>query len=318
MQEFFAAKHLVDTKENKEIEGFVCDHIRDGPWQMVLQFVAGLLKGSSSDIFIKLLPKWTKEKKERFVSKTKTLALWPATQEDKTLAVQVCKCLYEINDKQQKELLQNKIGEIMFNAIDFSLCLLASTDLAAILQFLENGEEILFINLGGTGLGDLDANEVKKFIVNRQCKLRLLHLSLNFFTDKVAEDFAEVLTGSSCELRSFSLNENKLTDKGAEDLAGALKHSNCKLKELWLTHNNLTDKGAKDLAAALRHSNCKLKKLWLSCNNLTDKGAKDLAAALRPSNCKLKELLMVGNKFTEEGHRYLIDAGKDSNCKVPL
>ena len=287
VQEFFAAKHLVDTKENKEIEGFVCDHIRDGPWQMVLQFVAGLLKGSSSDIFIKLLPKWTKEKKIGFVSETKTLALWPATREDQTLAVQVCKCLYEINDKQQKELLQNKIGESTFNAIDFSLCSLASTDLAAILQFLENAEEILYINLTGNGLGDLDANEVKKLFVNWQCKLRLLQLSVNLFTDKVAEDFAEVLTHSSGELQLFRLNANKLTDKGAEDLVGALKHSNCKLKELGLGGNDLTDKGAKDLAAALRHS-----------------------------NCKLKQLLVSGNNFTEEGRRYLIDAGKDSNCSV--
>ena len=51
MQEFFAAKHLVDTKTNEGIEEFVCKRINDGTWQVVLQFVAGLLEGSSSDIF---------------------------------------------------------------------------------------------------------------------------------------------------------------------------------------------------------------------------------------------------------------------------
>ncbi|XP_067042459.1 NACHT, LRR and PYD domains-containing protein 13-like [Acropora muricata] len=76
VQEFFAAKHLVNTKTKEKIEKFVCDHIKHGTWQVVLQFVAGLLN-SSRDIFIKLLPKPSEGKS------------WPATREDKDLAVQV-------------------------------------------------------------------------------------------------------------------------------------------------------------------------------------------------------------------------------------
>ncbi|XP_074630662.1 uncharacterized protein LOC141889304 [Acropora palmata] len=64
VQEFFAAKHLVDTETDEGIERFVCNHINDGTWQVVLQFAAGLLKSSlSSQIFIKLLPESTKKKK---------------------------------------------------------------------------------------------------------------------------------------------------------------------------------------------------------------------------------------------------------------
>ena len=48
VQEFFAAKHLVDTKTNEGIEGFVRNHINDGKWQVALQFAAGLLKNSLS------------------------------------------------------------------------------------------------------------------------------------------------------------------------------------------------------------------------------------------------------------------------------
>ena len=51
VQEFLAAKHLVDTESSEGVERFVCEHINDGTWQVVLLFVAGLLK-SSSDIFI--------------------------------------------------------------------------------------------------------------------------------------------------------------------------------------------------------------------------------------------------------------------------
>ena len=159
VQEFFAAKHLVNTMTKKKIKRFVSDHIKHGTWQVVLQFVAGLLN-SSSDIFIKLLPKPSEGE-------------WPATRGDKDLAVQVCKCLYEINDEQQP-VLQNKIEKIKFITVDFGYCSLAPIDVAAVLHFLENAEEVLYINLYANQLGDLGANEVKKFIVNRERKVKKL------------------------------------------------------------------------------------------------------------------------------------------------
>ena len=118
VQEFFAAKHLVDTKTKEKIERFVRKNINDDTWQMVLQFVAGLLK-SSSDIFIELLPELTKKRTELIYFKLEERTFWPLTEEDTDLAVQVCKCLYEINDEQQ-QVLQNKIEKIQFNAVEFS------------------------------------------------------------------------------------------------------------------------------------------------------------------------------------------------------
>ena len=125
MQEFFAAKHLVGTKTGKRtIERFVRKHINDGAWQVVLQFVAGLLKSSSSDIFINLLPKSTKETNP-LSSEGEKLILWPT--KDKDLAVKVLKYLYEINDEQQPAL-QNKVEKISFNAVNFDGCSLAPID----------------------------------------------------------------------------------------------------------------------------------------------------------------------------------------------
>ena len=285
VQEFFAAKHLVDTETNEGIERFVWKHINHGTWQVALQFVAGLLK-SSSDIFIKLLPVSTQKTKNFMSSKPEELTFWPPTREDKDLGVQVCKCLYEINDE-QRPVLQNTIKKIKFNAVEFNRCSLAPIDAAAVLHFLENAEEVLYFNLSDNELGDLGANEVKKFIVNRERKLKWLNLS-----------------------------ENKFTDNAAKDFAAALKHSNCKLKSLDLRDNKFTDKAAKDFAAALKHSNCKLKALDLSTNNLTDKAARDFAAALKHRNCKLKSLYLSSDNFTEERRQYLTDAGKQSNCEV--
>ena len=301
VQEFFAAKHLVYTKTKEEIERFVCSHFKHGKWQVVLQFVAGLLN-SSSDTFIKLLPKPSEEE-------------WPATGKDKDLAVQVCKCLYEINDEQQP-VLQNKIEKIKFNAVDFSRCSLAPIDVAGVLHFLENAEEDLSINFFYNELGDLGANEVKKFIVNRERKLKRLSLSSNYFTDNAAKDFAAALKHSNCKLETLSLGANNFTDNTAKDFAAALKHSNCKLQTLYLGANNFTDNTAKDFAAALKHSNCKLQTLYLSDNNFTDNAAKDFAAALKHSNCKLETLDLGINKFTDNAAKDFAAALKHSNCKL--
>ncbi|XP_044181714.1 nucleotide-binding oligomerization domain-containing protein 1-like [Acropora millepora] len=301
VQEFFAAKHLVDTETDKGIERFVCNHINDGTWQVVLQFAAGLLKSSlRSHIFIKLLPESTEETENPLSSEPKTLTSWPAT--DKDLAVQVCKCLYEINDEQQP-VLQNKIEEIKFNAVELSICSLAPIDVAAVLHFLENAEEVLDIDLERNSLGDLGANEVKKFLVNRERKLQQLNLCDCNLTDNAAKDFAAALEHSNCKLESLSLIGINFTDNAAKDFAAALKHSNCKLESLYLS-GNFTDNAAKDFAAALKHSNCKLASLDLIGDNFTDNAAKEFAAALKHSNCKLKSL-----DLTVQYHIYLYLTG---------
>ncbi|XP_068741558.1 nucleotide-binding oligomerization domain-containing protein 1-like [Montipora capricornis] len=223
LQEFFAAKHLAESLNKRELENFVSEHINDGAWQMVLQFVAGLLgsdpetKSSNSDIFIKLLPMSTDEESERYMMydyllpMTKTLTYWPASK-DKELALNLCKCLYEIDDEKQQAVLQNKIKQIGFNTVDFSWCSLAPVDFAAVSHFLENSSGVLSMNLGDNDLGSLGAKEVQKFLVS-----------------------------TGCQLNSLNLEHNELTDEGAEHLSAALKHSNCKLKYLKVWDNHITN-----------------------------------------------------------------------------
>ena len=316
VQEFFAAKHLVDTKTNEGIEGFVRSHINDGKWQVVLQFAAGLLKNSlSSHIFIELLPESTEKRTSLESSELKTLTSWPATEEDKDLAVQVCKCLYEINDE-QNPVLQNKIEKIKFNAVEFSDYSLAPIDVAAILHFLENAEKVSYIDLSVNRSGDLSANEVEKFLVHGKHNLKLLLLSSNEFTDNPAKEFAAALKHSNCKLESLDLSDNKFTDNAAKEFAAALEHSNCKLESLYLSASKFTDNAAKDFAAALKHSNCKLESLYLSANKFTDNAAKDFAAALKHSNCKLESLNLRDNKFTDNAAKEFAAALMHSNCKL--
>ena len=320
VQEFFAAKHLVNTKSNEGIEEFVCKYINDGTWQVVVQFVAGLLQSSlSSEIFIKLLPKLTREGR-KFLgflsSEQETLTTWPDTFKDKYLAVQVCKCLYEINDEHQPKRSLDKIKEINFKAVEFNECSLAPIDLVAVLDFLKNAEDVLYINLSENLVGDLGAKEVKKFIVCRERKLKWLDLPTNNFSDNVAKDLAAALKHSNCKLESLDLSENNFTDIAVEDFAAALQHTNCKLELLDLSINDFTDNSAKNFAAALKDSNCKLKSLRLNLNKFTDKAAEDFATALKHSNCKLKLLALYGNTLTDKGVEDFAAALRHSNCKL--
>ena len=253
LQEFFAAKHLTESLNKRELENFVSEHINDGAWQMVLQFVAGLLgsdpetKSSNSDIFIKLLPISTEKKK--------TLTCWPA-QKDKQLALNLCKCLYEIDDEKQQAVLQNKIEQIGFNAVDFSWCSLGPVDFAAVSHFLENASGVLSMNLCRNDLGSLGAKEVQKFLVNTGCKLNSLNLSYNQLTDEAAEHLSAALKHSNCKLNFLNLRGNTLTDKAAKHLSAALKHSNCKLNTLNLRGNDITNKAA--FHKSVVHINCQV------------------------------------------------------------
>ena len=328
LQEFFAAKNVVESLSKRELENFVSEHINDGAWQMVLQFVAGLLepdpetKSSNSDIFIKLLPMSTEKISEREIMpdyelpETKPLTCWPASYKDKELALNLCKCLYEIDDEKQQAVLQNKIEQIGFNAVDFGGCSLGPVDFAAVSHFLENASGVFSMDLFRNDLGSLGAKEVQKFLVNTGCKLNSLNLGFNKLTAKAAEHLSAALKHSNCKLNSLDLGGNVLTDKAAEHLSAALKDSNCKLNSLNLMHSKLTDKAAEHLSAALKHSNCKLNSLNLGGNVLTDKAAKHLSAALKDSNCKLNSLNLMHSKLTDKAAEHLSAALKHSNCKL--
>ncbi|XP_015777700.1 PREDICTED: protein NLRC5-like [Acropora digitifera] len=228
VQEFFAAKYLVDTMSKEKIARFVHNHINVGTWQVVLVFLAGLLKSSSSDIFMKLLPKLTEKKENPLSSEGEKLIFWP--KKDKHLAVKVCKYLYEITNVQQSEL-RNKIEKINFNTVDLSNCSLTPIDLAAVLNFLENAEKVLHIKFCSSELGDLSAKDVNKFIIKRECKLKCLNLSKNKFTYKAVEDLVDALKRSKCELERLNLSDNKLklTEEGSQCLINAGRQSNCKV-----------------------------------------------------------------------------------------
>ena len=330
VQEFLAAKHVTDTMKKEELREFVEDYIHQGSWQVVMQFVAGLLdidtagETPNGDIFTDLLPTSTVEMSEERCyaeEESTTLTCWPA-QYEKKLALNLCKCLYEL-DVKLKSALPKTIEEINFNAVDFSNCMLAPVDCTAIIGFLKNANRKLLLKLTANDIGWLGCMEIKKWIVKSDrsegdCKLRTLNLSGNGTGDKGAAQLRDALKDEHCKLTVLDLGSNEIGDKGAANLSDALKNVHCKLTVLDLYGNEIGDKGAANLSDALQDPNCKLTELTLSENDIGHKGAAQLRDALKDSNCKLTLLELYYNNIGEKGAEHLSDALKNVHCKLTV
>ena len=329
LQEFLAAKYLVDTLSSEQLRGFVSAHIKDGAWKVVMQFVAGLLaekEGQSTDIFSDLLPSktFTEEVEikmnEDSEERTETLTFWPADYKDRLLVVTLFNCMYE--NKASDREVQKKLAKIGCNALDFFKCNLSPLDCLALVHALKSVEGILYFDLRDNNLQSLGCIEIAKLLPGSQhnqgfCELKRLNLLGNQITDEGVKHLATALTHTNCKLNSLNLNKNQITDEAVKHLATALKHSNCKLNILNVGGNQITDEGVKHLAKALAHTNCKLNSLYLSGNQITDKGVKlHLYKALTHSNCKLNNLFLARCQITDEGAKHLFKALTLPNCKL--
>ena len=170
--------------EEAELQEFVSSHITNGAWQVVLQFVAGLLSDREeplTDIFTNLLPVSTYEKEEQELEPG-IVTCWPS-EEDKHLALTLCHCLYEIDAGYSA--VQNRVREVDFNAVVFRDCQLGPVDCTAIVNFLKMRNEILMINLSCNEIGCLGCKELSEYldvfsmsVSDGNCKLSSLEFSV--------------------------------------------------------------------------------------------------------------------------------------------
>ena len=324
VQEFFAAKHLVDTMSHEELKTFVSDHIKEGAWKVVMQFVAGLLEQEeqSTDIFSGLLPlsSVTREiKREELEVRTETVTCWPA-QEDKELVLTLFNCMYENNSSSLE--VQSRLAQIDCNELDFSFCRLSPLDCLTLVHALQSsGEKIVHFNLFANNIDSLGCIEISKLFGGKDhnqgfCNLKSLDLTLNGIGDEGVKYLTTALINNNCKLNSLGLKGNDITDKGVEHLTTALINNNCKLNNLGLEGNEITDKGVEHLTKALINNNCKLNILGLGKTVITDKGVEHLTKALIKKNCKLNSLGLGTNEITDKGVEHLTKALINKNCKL--
>ena len=322
MQEFFAARHLANMDET-ELRNFVSTNIADGKWQLVFQFLAGLMNEKEnlpSEIITDLLPVETEEKESVWYNEEWTEDMeprketcWP-TEDKKHLAVTLFKCINESSE--MEEIVQRKLQQINFNFVDFNECQLTPVDCASVVTVIKNVQQISHLGLAFNNFGPLGCFEICKLLKSSKSQLSWLDLRGNQLTDEAAKYLADAINNNNCQLRTLNLARNNISHIGAQHLAEAINNNNCQLRTLDLRANNISDIGAQHLAEAINNNNCQLHTLILRANNISDIGAQHLAEAINNNNCQLHTLTLSDNNISDIGAQYLADAINNNNCQL--
>ena len=314
MQEFFAARHLANSMSETELRNFVSENIKNGKWQLVFQFLAGLMEDKvhlPSEIITDLLPVKTEMKEsadyneEWTENEDKMVTCWP-TEDERDLAVTFFKCGNE-SDKMES-IVQRKLQQINFNFVNFIRGHLTAVDCSSLVNVIKNVQQISHLDLSQNDVGPLGSFEICKLLKCKESQLRWLNLTRNQLTDEAAKYLAEAINNNNCQLHTLNLSFNKISDIGAQHLAEAINNNNCQLRTLDLSANSISDIGAKELAKAINNSNCLLHTSDLSANSISDTGAQHLADAINNKNCQLHTLNLSENSISDTRAQHLAEA----------
>ena len=318
MQEFFAARHLTNNMKEIELRNFVSENIKNGKWQLVFQFLAGLMEEKNhlpSEIITDLLPVQTEDKEnEAEESEDKMVTCWP-TKDENDSAVTLFKCSYENN--KMESIVQRKLQQINFNCVNFIDCHLTAVDCSSLVNVIKNVQKISHLDLSFNNIGPLGCFEISKLLKRREFHLSSLNLTRNQLTDEAAKYLAEAINSNNSQLRTLNLSENNISHIGARHLAEAINNNNCQLRTLNLSENNISRIGTRHLAEAIKNNNnCQLRKLDLSASNISDIGAQHLADVINNNNCQLRTLDLAKNNISDIGAKRLADAINNNNCQL--
>ena len=318
VQEFFAARHLANMSET-ELRNFVSMNIEDGKWQLVFQFLAGLMNEKEklpSEIITDLLPVETevRESHEEWTEETRgrKVTCW-STKDKNGLAVTLFKCANESSE--MEEIVQRKLQQINFNFVKFNFCQLTPVDGASLVTVIKNVQQISHLELADNNFGPLGCFEICKLLKCSKSQLSWLNLAANQLTDEGAKYLAEAINNNNCQLSTLGLWGNNISDIGAQLLAKAL-NNNCQLRAILLSRNNITATGVQHLAEAITNNNCQLRTLHLEENNISDIGTQHLAKAINNKNCQLRTLNLRGNNISDIGAQHLAEAINNNNCQL--
>ena len=300
VQEFLAARYVVKKLTLEQFEAFVSSAVDDSRWEVVFQFIAGLLSPSA-----KVQPEHTS------VTSLRNEIFKHLKKAGERKQLLLVKSLFEYHDV---TFLKNECSwesgiQLDSSGLNDADC----TAISFVFQHIPVQRKVL--SLQHNYIGSIGATELTKLLIS-SAAIEIIDFSFNNIGDEGVKHLKEALQHSNCELTSLNLSNNKIGANGAKHLKEALQHSNCKLTSLDLRANNIGADGVKHLKEALHHSNCKLTSLDLSMNNIGADGVKQLKEALQHSNCKLTSLDLRRNNIGADGVKQLKEALQDSNCKL--
>ena len=343
IQEFLAAEHVIETfHTTAEIKKFISDHLENGKWHLIFQFIAGLAG----------------KKMKMFDTRVDKSCIWAFTDhfevadgervpDDKQLLIM--KCISEVNDEEIAEEVceTTALKNVFWLRIDGNI---PPSDLAAIAFVCKHMKNFQNLELYDPfdRLSDkyqeiqellqkrcLHQLEIKAYptvvkavlnaLLESKCNLNHNHTKLTSLDilvhNRSGDEFEisklyEVLTNECCtELEQLQFSS--ITKYDVDVLFDTLIKGPCKLTMLGLSSWNLIDQDIPKIVKFLKDERCQLTSLSLKHNWIGDEGASMLFKDVLTSEfCKLTHLDLGGCFLTGQCMPDLFKALKDERCQL--
>ena len=354
IQEFLAARHVIEMFSPEEIKEFIFSHIEEPKWHLVLQFIAGLL-GKEIKMF----------QKDRYKDCVLAFAKsFKFTFEDGVFDVRknytsllIMKCLREVEDEEiVKEACEttaiNDIVDLSCGYVPVTLT--TSSDWSAVFLVCKHMKNLKKSDLAyrddlseesyldvlrlleqrcveklslGRPLSGTTRN-IFKTLMESKCslnhehsKLIKLYISRHDVTDEILSTMCEFFrNGHAICLKELSLVGCEISSRKLSILCKVLDNKLCfELTYLNLGSNNIADEGLTKLCKTItKQKLLKLTELRLWNCSLTNECVPALCELLRNECCDLIDLTLEINRgINDEGLRILCGhALTNEHCKL--
>ena len=351
IQEFLAAKHVIEAFSPDEIKKFISDHFESAKWHLVLQFIAGLV-GEKMKMFDTECRSCVRAFTDRF-----EVAGGKIEPDDKQLFIM--KCIREVDYEEVAEevcettalnnvvtlTIKGNISPSELGAITFvskhmkNLANLKLDDQYQYNKLSDNHQEILELIqkrcLSELSMINANYTLVKPVIgalLASNCNVNHNHTKLTSLTiitrstvygGNESQSFeisilCEVLNHEHyTELKELQLSSKTVCDEDVGVLCDTLIKGPSKLTRLDLSKCSLTDQGMPKLVEVLQDKHCQLTVLLLQSTNIGDKGVNTLTEGILTSeHCKLTRLDLEICLLTVQSMFGLCQVLQDEQCKL--
>ena len=353
VQEFLAARHVIQIFGPEEIKEFFFSHIKSSKWHLVLQFIAGLL-GKEIKMFQK------DRYKNCVLAFAKSFELTSADGEFDVkrnyTSLLIMKCLREVEDEEiVKEACETTaINDIVDLKYGYGPVTLTSSDWSAVFLICKHMKNLKKLHLGyryvlseesylevlrlleqrcvevlrlrrplsgTTGNIFKTLMESKCSLNHEHSKLIKLYISYHDVTDEILSTMCEFFrNGHAVCLKELSFYRCEMSSRKLSIFCEVLDNKLCpELTQLSLGDSNIADEGLTKLCRTItKQKLLKLTELDLGNCSLTNACVTALCELLRNECCNLIDLRLRHNPgINDEGLRILCEhALTNEHCKL--
>ncbi len=301
IQEFFAARHVIETLAPTEIKKFILDHIRSGKWHLVLQFIAGLL-GEKIKMF-------RREYRDCVFTFAESFRVSDGEFGRDSNEICIMKCLRELDDEEiVKDICETTVLKDVIK-LDGSF---GSSDSAAVTFVSKQMKKLTILELYSADVREL---------LQKRC---IKHLTLHGGSiEHVFSAFIKsncTLDHKHTQLTSLKLLNFSMTDTGLSNICAFFENGHARhLETLYLVYNDIGPFEISTLCEVLNNDRCtELTELCLDCNAIGDEGANVLCNTLINGLCKLSKLEVVECSLTNCCIPSLCKTLQDERCQLTV